>query len=1074
MKHNLLTSFLCLCLFLFMAGDLLGQGVTSAGITGVVTDASGEGLPGANVRAVHAPTGTAYGVATDLNGRYTIQNMRVGGPYTISVSFVGYESQLFENINLKLGQTFDLDVVLTDEGVSLAEVEVTSSRNPILNSERTGAATNISDEQLNTLPTISRGLNDFTRLTPQASTAGSGVSFGGQNNRYNQFAIDGTVNNDVFGLSATGTNGGQTGVQPISLDAIQEVQVNIAPYDVRQGGFTGGGINAITRSGTNRFKGSVYYFGNNEKLVGKSPDEDRTRLDEYTDYQAGLRLGGPIVKDKLFFFVNAEITDRTSPLLFRPGTASSNIEIEELERVVDVAERLGYNPGSYGSLIDQRSSEKIFGRLDWNINENNQLTLRHSYVYGEELDYTRSPNSVNFANNGVFFPTTTNTSVLQLDSRIGGNMSNELRIGFTAVRDNRDPLGDPFPAVNIRLEGGRSINLGAEPFSVANQLDQDVLTITDNFTMFRGKHTITVGTHNEFYSTYNLFIRQNYGAYTYNSLEDFETIGTPGEVLPGQFDYSYSRTDNPLQGAEFSAFQLGFYAQDEYNISREFKLTGGIRIDIPTFNQEPTANPAFNEAFAAYDVATDQVPGAEVMVSPRLGFNWDVTGDKSTQLRGGVGIFTGRVPFVWISNQYTNTGNEFGRVRLTGDRFPAGFTFEPDPANQPTAPEVGLSEGVSEVNVTAPDFKFPQVFRANLAVDQLLPGGIVGTLEGIFTKNMNNIDFKNLNVMVEEDDEGNPVRLNGPDNRLYYSDDYANSDFNDVILLTNTDLGYSYSLTGELKKFFENGLNASIAYTYGQSKDLNGGTSSQAFSNWRFVENINGPNSAELGYSDFDVRSRVVGSFGYTLEYWNGWSTSFSLFYNGQSGVPLSYVYNGDINNDGTFGNDLIYVPDDAAEFTYGAFNSDTREIDIYDAATQSQIADELNAYIENDDYLSTIRGSYAERNGARLPWTNQFDVRLMQEIGVNFGGKTTHRLQLTLDIFNVGNLLNKEWGRQYSVFNNSFSLIDIAGIQEDPDGTRTPVYDFTGSGLFDGKPYYVNDFFSRWRGQVGVRYIFD
>jgi hypothetical protein len=1067
MKQNLLTSLSCLCLLLFLAGDLFAQGVTSAGITGVVTDATGEGLPGTNVRAVHEPTGTAYGVATDLNGRYTISNVRVGGPYTITVSFVGYEAQLFENINLKLGQTFDLDVILSESGVSLAEVEVTSSRNPVLNSERTGAATNISDEQLNSLPTISRGLNDFTRLTPQASTAGSGVSFGGQNNRYNQFAIDGTVNNDVFGLSGSGTNGGQTGVQPISLDAIQEVQVAIAPYDVRQGGFTGGGINAITRSGTNRFKGSVYFFGNNERLVGKSPDEERTRLDEYTDYQTGLRLGGPIIKDKLFFFVNGEITERTSPLLFRPGTSSSNIEIAELDRVVDVAERLGYDPGSYGSITDQRSSEKIFGRLDWNINESHQLTLRHSYVYGEELDFSRSPNSVNFSNSGVFFPTTTNTSVLQLNSRIGTSMSNELRIGYTAVRDNRDPLGDPFPSINIRLDGGRSINLGSEAFSVANQLDQDVLTLTNNFTVFRGKHMITFGTHNEFYSTYNLFIRQNYGAYQYNSLEDFETIGTPDEVLPRQYDYSYSRTNNPQQGAEFSAFQLGFYAQDEYQLSREFKLTGGIRLDIPTFNQQPTANPAFNEAFAEYGVATDQVPGAEVMVSPRLGFNWDVTGDKSTQLRGGVGVFTGRIPFVWISNQYTNTGNEFGRVRLSGSRFPEGFTFESDPFNQPTAPEVGLSEGVSEINVTAPDFKFPQVFRTNLAVDQLLPGGIVGTLEGIFTKNMNNIDFKNLNV--QEDG-----RLSGVDNRVYFSDDYANENFNDVILLTNTNLGYSYSLTAQLQKFFESGLNTSIAYTYGQSKDVNGGTSSQAFSNWRYVENINGPNSAELGYSDFDVRSRVVGSFGYELEYWNGWSTSFSLFYNGQSGVPLSYVYNGDINNDGTFGNDLIYVPQDASELTYGFYNRDTRELETYDAAKQSQVAGELNAYIENDEYLNSIRGEYAERNGARLPWTNQFDVRLMQEVGVNFGGATTHRLQFTLDIFNVGNLLNKEWGRQYDVRNNSFSLIDVAGIQENADGTRTPIYDFTGSGLNDGNPYFVNDFVSRWRGQVGVRYIFD
>lgn len=1063
MKHFLLTSFFSFVLLLFMMEGALAQGITSASLTGMVTDAGGEGVPGANVIAVHEPSGTQYGAVTRLDGRYSIQGMRVGGPYTVRVSFVGYQTELVENINLKLGQTFELDLVLTEDGVELQEVEVTSSRNPVLNDERTGPATNISDAQINSMPSIARGLNDFTRLTPQATTSGtSGISFAGQNNRYNQFAIDGTVNNDVFGLSATGTNGGQTGVQPVSLDAIQEVQVVLAPYDVRLGGFTGGGINAITRSGNNSFEGSLYFFGNNENLVGKSPDEERVPLDEYTDFQTGFRLGGPVVKDKLFFFVNGEITRRTSPLLFTPGTGTSNITLDELQRVEAVTDRFNYEPGQYSEINDERNSNKLFARIDWNISQDHHLTLRHSYTYGEELNNSRNPNLVRFFNNGVFFPSTTNSSVMELRSKLSSNLSNELRLGYTAVRDDREPLGAPFPSVTIRLGGGRQVQLGSEPFSVANQLDQDVFTLTNNLTLYQGRHTLTFGTHNEFFSTYNLFIRENYGAYLYNSLEEWETVGTANEVYPVNFNYSYSRTNNPQQGAEFNAYQLGFYVQDEFQATTDLRLTFGLRLDLPTFNDEPTENPAFNQAFAEFGVGTNRVPGMQAMFSPRLGFNWDATGDKSTQIRGGVGVFTGRVPFVWISNQYTNTGNEFGRVFVArgnespqnpGD-FPEEFRFRADPFNQPEAPFFGLSERVSEINVTDPDFKFPQVLRGNLALDQLLPGEIIATLEGIYSKNLNNIDYRNLNIQEAG-------TLAGPDTRRYFSG-YENEEFNDVILLTNTSEGYSYSLTGQLQKFFETGLNASLAYTYGRSRDINGGSSSQAFSNWRYVENVNGANDPQLGWSDFDIRSRVVGSLGYRQEFAEIFSTTFSLFYNGQSGIPFSYVYDGDLNNDRTFGNDLLYVPASSEDIAF-----------VGNPEEQQAQWEALNSYIEGDDYLSTVRGQYVERNAARLPWTNQFDARFMFEVKLNTGGEIENSLQFTFDVFNVGNLLNRNWGRQYFVSNNSFSLIEFEEYEELEGGGLLPLFSYDGGGLTDGTPYFVSDFNSRWRGQLGVRYLF-
>lgn len=1062
MRQNLLKNLLALTLFVLSTGWVMSQGVTTASIQGTVVESSGESLPGANIVATHEPSGTRYGAVSNLEGRFVIPNMRIGGPYTVRISFVGYDDKTIEGIVLGLGQSYTINASLSD-GVELEAVEVIASSDAIMNSDRTGAATNIGNEQISDLPSISRSVNDFVRLTPQASTAGSGVSFGGQNNRYNQFAIDGTVNNDVFGLAGNGTNGGQTGVNPISLDAIDEVQVVIAPYDVKLGGFTGGGINAVTRSGTNSFDGSVYYFGNNQNLVGKSPNEARTKLDDYSDYQAGFRLGGPIIKNKLFFFANGEVTRNSSPVLFDPTSVSggSNITVEELSRAQAVAERLGYDPGSFGAYSSSQSSEKFFARLDWNVNDRNKITLRHSYVYGEQISISRSPNSVNFFNSGVFFPSTTNTSVFEWSSRLSNNMSNELRIGYTSVRDDRGPLGSPFPAVNIRLSGGRSINLGSEAFSVANQLDQDVLTITDNFTIFKGNHTLTFGTHNEFYSTYNLFIRQNYGAYSYYSLEDWETVGTDSEVLPRSYDYSYSRTDNPQQGAEFNAFQLGFYAQDEYQWKPNLKVTAGLRLDIPTFADKPSSNAAFNNDFAEYGVATDQVPGAQLMVSPRVGFNWDVNNDSKTQVRGGLGLFTGRVPFVWISNQYTNTGNEFGRVSLfrssetsTGD-YPEGFLFQPDPFNQADAADVGKSLGVSEINVTDKDFKFPQVFRANAAIDHVLPGGIIGTFEAIYTKNLKNIDFKNLNKLEDG-------TLTGADDRVYFSRNYANSDYNDVILLTNTNKGFAYNLTAQLQKKFDSGLTSSLAYTYGRSKDVNGGTSSQAFSNWRYVEQVNGGNNAELGFADFDVRSRVVASLGYKIKFQSGSATTISAFYNGQSGIPFSYVVNGDLNNDRTFGNDLIYIPASKSEIQ---FTGTQEEQDSQWAA--------YNSYIENDEYLSQHRGEYAERNSNRLPWTNQVDLRLMHEIKLKTEGETNHLITLTFDVFNLGNLLNQEWGRQYGISNNSFSVIDLDYVEVN-GSTKVPVYEYTGSGLNEGKPYYVSDFLSRWRGQFGIRYSFN
>ncbi|WP_299702941.1 TonB-dependent receptor [uncultured Pontibacter sp.] len=1042
-----------LCLFLALVLTVQyswAQGTTTAAMNGVVKDQSGTELPGATVIVVHQPTNTQYVAPTNSEGRYNIQNMRVGGPYTVTTSYVGYQEQRIENVTLTLGQNYRLDLVLSESATTLGEVTVTAAQDKVINSDRTGAATSVSTEQIEALPTISRSLNDFTRLTPQASTAGAGTSFAGQSNKYNNFSIDGTVNNDVFGLSSSGTNGGQTGVQPISLDAIEAIQVVVAPFDVRQGGFTGGGVNAITRSGSNNTEGSVYYFGNNEKLVGKSNDAARNAYPDYTDYQLGGRLGGALIKNKLFFFANGEVTKRTQPVLFEPGSPTSNFSIDELDRISAVAKRLGYDPGSFGAQSQETNSEKLFARLDWNINNNHQLTLRHSYTYGEDLGLSRNPNTLRFSNNAVFFPSTTNSTVAQLNSNIGGVFANELLVGYTTVRDNRTISGDPFPTVQLNLSGGRRVTLGGEAFSVANQLDQDVFTLTNNFSWFKGKHTFTFGTHNEFYKTYNLFIRQEFGAYQYDSIEAWEAVGTPEETAPFQYDRTYSLTDNRKQGADFTAFQLGFYAQDEYALMPNLKVTGGIRLDMPTFNDEPAANEMINNnsKFTERGLATNKTPGTQFLISPRVGVNWDVFDDGSTQVRGGAGIFTGRAPFVWISNQYTNTGNMLGSINARGSKYP-DLRFNADPNSQITSGDLGLNERASEINITDPNFKFPQLFRVNGAIDRRLPGNVVATVEGIYSKTINNIYYQNLNLVQNG-------TLEGADKRPIFKRDDTN--FNDIIYLTNTNQGYSYSVTGQLQKTFDSGLFGSVAYTYSRAQDANPGNSSQARSNWINVNQVYGLNDIRAAWADNDIRSRIISALGYTLKYENGSSTTISAFYNGQSGAPISYIYNGDINGDDGRTNDLVYIPSNRNEIRFSG-----------DQAAQDAQWEAFNAYVESNEYLRSRRGQYAERNGDRMPWTNQVDLRFMHEIKLNTTDEKSHKLQFTFDVMNAGNLLNKDWGRQYGANFNAFQLLDVVS----GSGTTTPTLRYTGRGLTDGNPYFTQDFASRWRGQVGVRYIF-
>ncbi|MCX6333426.1 MAG: carboxypeptidase regulatory-like domain-containing protein [Bacteroidia bacterium] len=1075
MKKILLKFSFTFLLAGFLLTNILGQ-LTTSGLKGSVLDEKNEALPGASIVAVHVPSGTQYGILTNEDGRFSLNNMRVGGPYQVTISFVGYNTQVYSDIVLSLGNVADMRIALTPSMTNLNEVIVSAGKNNIINSQRTGAAINMSNEVVASIPTISRGLKDFTKISPLANNAGSGTSFAGSNNRYNQFAIDGLVTNDVFGLAASGTNGGQTGIEPISLDAIEEFQINIAPYDVRQGGFTGGGINAVTKSGTNKFTGSAYFYGNNQKLVGKNePIADTNKpVAEYKDYQAGFTIGGPIIKNKLFFFLNGEITRSLTPNGAMPGTSASSIDTSEIGRVIRVLNRVApnYDPGSWQTINDETNSNKLFVKLNWNINNKNKLVLRHSYTFGENIDNSRSSTSLRFYNNGQYFPSTTNSTGLELSSILNGNMSNQLSLGYTRVRDDRDPLGASFPTVLINLTNGRSITLGSEYSSVANNLQQDIYSLTNDLTIFKGQHTITVGTHNELYSFYNLFVQNIFGSYAYKTLANFETIGTPGEVAPTYYtvSYSFDATDNPMQtkgAADWWAMQLGLYAQDEYQLLKNLQVTGGLRIDIPVFPVKPESNPQFNTTYYFQDVATGTLPKSRIMWSPRIGFNWDALGNKTLQVRGGTGLFTGRVPFVWISNQFSNNGQLNGTLTLGNSSSsssplpnPPGPLFVADPYAQKLASDLGKTPGRGAINVVDPNLKFPQVFRTNLAADYKLPWDIVATVEGIFSKTYNNVNFINLNKKIDP-----AFTFVGNDTRPRFVSGLVNSSFDQIIKFENTNEGYSYNIVVMLQKQFEKGFNAQASYTYGTSWDLNSGTSSVAYSNWRYVNNVNGLNDLSLTRSNFDLGHRVTGLVSYKIEYVKKMlSTTVSLFYNGQSGQPISYIYNGDMNNDGTT-NDMIYIP---------AQMSDINLIIIPAAGSSPAITPDeqwtaLDAFISGDKYLSKHRGEYAERNAGRLPFSHQFDLKILQDVKVDIGG-TGNKLQLSLDIINIGNLINKKWGESLYLSNQQYSLINYKGQVT----TTTPTFTYAPSGMTNGNAYSVSDFSSRWRMQIGLRYLFN
>ena len=1053
-------------LFLFCLTFTLNGQVTTSGISGKVT-AEGELLIGATVQAVHEPSGTTYGTVTNADGRYSLQGMRTGGPYTVEVSYVGFQKAVYKSITLQLGETYLLDVKLT-ESLSLDEVVVTASKAALFNSQKTGAAQNFNQSQIQATPSVSRSIFDVTKMNPLGVNTASGMSFAGSSNKYNSFQIDGITNNDVFGLSSSGTNGGQAGANPISLEAIEEIQVVIAPYDVRQGGFTGGGINAITKSGTNTFHGSAYWYYNNENFYGKTPGKDakeRKKLGDQSSATYGFTLGGPIVKDKLFFFANYERVKETYPSSNNIGSTESNLDVKEVDQIVNKISQLtgGYNAGGYGPQDIDTYSNKILTRLDWNINEQNKFTVRYSFLDGRKMVFSNSVSSAKLNDNGYFMNNKTHSLVSELNTQFTPSWSNEFRFGWTYVRDYRDPIGQPLPNITINnlINNGdptkkSSLELGTERNSAANALDQDIFTLEDNLIWNKGNHTITLGTHNEFFHMKNLYITNIYGSYVYNSLDDFLTVGTANEVLPNSYEYSYSNekiTGTDRWAPVFGAAQLGFYAQDEWKVTNRFSMTYGLRLDIPLLFDKPRANEVFNSSTvaASMGLATDQMPTTKVLWSPRVGFRWSLNEDRTTLLRGGAGIFTGRVPFVWISNSFGNAGVEMVRTAYSSSlgNYPSDFKFNIDPNKQYKDPNAKVP--TSEVDVMAKNFRFPSVFRANLAVEQMLPFGIRGTLEGLYSKTLNNILYENINYQWK----GETLNNGGDDRPVYEKQD---NHFTQVMLLKNTSKGYTFNITTKLEKSFDFGLNAMIAYTYGQAKSLNDGNSSQAYSGWKYNATYYGDMNPELTWSMFDVRNRVIGSVSYRKEYAKHFATTVSLFYNGQTGGRYSLLDYTDLNKDG-YRNDLMYVPTDAEleKMVFTDIHSNNNTV------TAAEQKDALIKWIEGNGELRKSKGTHIKRNQMTLPFEHHFDFHFAQDFFVDIAGQR-NTIQLNFDIINVGNLLNKKWGMYYQT-NSGYDLTPLTT----KIGTNGATYQF-----YDPGEMYTNtNITSRWHAQVGLKYIF-
>ncbi|MBR5033962.1 MAG: carboxypeptidase regulatory-like domain-containing protein [Bacteroidales bacterium] len=1112
--NQLIKRIIAFAAMVFVGVSAFAQ-VTTSSMNGLITDVEGEPLAGAAVIAVHTPSGTQYAAVANADGRFVINGMRTGGPYTVEVSFIGMETVEITDVMLKLGDPYELNLNMKSSE-TLDAVYVVSDKS--FNATKTGAGDHFGHTAVETMPNVDHSIYDIIKYSPQASVtkSGSGISFAGSNNRYNSFQIDGAIANDSFGLSTTGTNGGQAGADPIALDAVEEIQIVVAPFDVRQSGFTGGAMNVITKSGTNRLKGSAYGYYSNQDLIGTTPGpiEDGKERTKYTDEliaRAGFTLGGPIIKNKLFFFASGEYYKKSYPNIYTPAldaypnyfSNTSAIGVDGAEDYQDVtfpvvvngvttnlnrAEFVGskfnttmadaimnqyeqvYKPGegyseSYTPHQKNEISMNALLRLDWNINTDNKLMFRYQFAHGNVDKYKSDRYTYYFNNSSYNQVNFTNSFVIELNSRLSEMVTNEARATAVFVRDRRDY---PYKGACIYITGDTyTIDLGTEYSSGYNAMYSDTYTLTDNVSILAGKHNITLGTHNELFRFYNIYRQYAFGEYKYKSLADY----FEGNV--DEYYYNYADPEltggSEIWGATTWAAQFGLYAQDEWKPNRNFTLTYGIRADMPVLLNKPTENPGFNEYAEGfkdtypelYNARVGEIPAPTILLSPRVGFRWYVDDDHTAVLRGGAGLFTGRVPFVWLSNAYNNNGMEAKSVYVKGKALMDAaaekgvniFTSNPYDTFIKSGVLEAQNSGMT-INTMNRKFKYPQVFRVNLGFDKTWDGGWTFTFDGLFSKTLNNVFFQNLAII--SNNTLNPVSAeataaNPSSAAPYYT--MMSSAYSTIVALSNTNKGYTYSLSGKLEKAFDFGLNLMASYTYGHAYSVNDGTSSVAYSNWKYNYCVD-TNAPELSYSLFDRPHKVMGVISYNSKpYLAGrLATNISLTYMGESGQRFSYAYNEttDLNGDGYRGNSLLYIP--TAE-----------EVPQMKWAKAGDAA-KFENYIRGNEYLLSHRGQWSARYAGLAPFEHHFDLHVGQDFIYNRARGS--KLQLFADFMNIGNMINRNWGLDYGA-SSSLYVLKVTGVAKDEAGNATPTYQY------DPRMITFGDFYSRWRCQLGARITF-
>lgn len=1031
---------------------------TTSGIKGTVKNGKSETLPGASIMAVHTPTGSKYTAISNNDGRFNILNMRVGGPYVVTVTFVGSQEQKIDEIFLELGKVTNLDFVLQDESQKLEEVKVVA-KNKIFSSNRTGGETTIGRKELVTLPTISRSAEDFTRLEPSAS----GGSFGGRNDQYNNYSLNGAIFNNPFGLDAA-TPGGQTGSQPISLDAIEQIQVATAPYDVTLSGFTGASVNAVTKSGTNKLQGTAYTFFRNDAMTGSKVDGEEIVVPNLEQTQAGLSIGGPIIKDKLFIFANYEVDKRSdsgSNVVANDGNATlgvneSRVLAADLNHVSTELGKLGYKTGAYQGFSHLSNSSKGIVKLDWNINDNHKLAFIYNFLDASKdkpahptAIRRRGPdlNTMQFENSGYQINNELNSFLIEMNSKFSETVTNKFQAGYTHFNDFRNPFSSPAPVISITKDGSPYIIAGHEPFSINNKLDQKVFQITNNLNIVKGDHVYTLGFSFEKFLFKNSFNLKGYGFDVFGSVD---MAGFDANIANGYYATAIANaittfnTKNNIEAGEDGGWnlsettvgQLAFYAQDEWSVNDNFKLTIGLRADKPLYFNTSELIQKFidtdnSEGYLPninyFDPATGntvnfdstKLPGNALLWSPRVGFNWDVKGNKVTQLRGGSGIFTGRLPFVWIGNQVSGIDPFFYQV-------------------------------------VSPDFKFPQVWRTSLGIDHKFENKYIVSLDMSYNKDINGVHVQDWGLKKPTS------QLAGVDPRPIYSaaDKGIWTDFGfpadaHAYVMTNTNKGSAFNSSLKVQKTFDNGLYASLAYNFLVSKDVNSIEAEITGDAFNFNPALGNVNDAVLSNSKYGDKHRIIGVGSKKWKYGKAdkWSTTVTTFFEYAQGGRFSYTYGGDVNNDGAFGNDLIYVPT-------------ATEINSMNFSGAGQAA-AYNNFISQDDYLSSRRGQYAERYGALSPWRGKWDLKILQDYNfkVSSSSDKKNTIQFSIDILNLGNMINSDWGL-IQVPNS----VQPIGVTVDPV-TKIPTYTFNGD--LNKTFSYDSSLASRWQAQFGIRYIF-